>query len=148
QLIAIVHHKPPDAGLYEWVLDEADMLHGPFVPPEVDPAQIAERQPDARMHRGVVGRVLSLHGRQIASDLETARRADVGEVGPQDGRVLIDVRRERSAVHANLEPRVLAYKLQFGSRGRIDDETDDEADSERPHPTLIACTHRAFPLRR
>ena len=64
--------------------DEFLMPDGCFVAPEILAADVAEREPDAGMHRGVVHGINSGHGRMCASDLDAVRRVDVREVGAED----------------------------------------------------------------
>ena len=67
------------------------MADGGFVAPEILTADVAEREPDAGMHGGVIHRVNACNGRMVARDLNTIRRVDVGEVGAKDVGVGKDV---------------------------------------------------------
>ena len=51
------------------------MLDGPFVPPKVGAIQIAKGQPQARVKRGMIGRIATFDRRIVASDLDAAGAA-------------------------------------------------------------------------
>ena len=66
------------------------MADGGFVAPEILAADVAEREPDAGVHSGVIHRINAGDGWMIAGDLNAVRRVDMGEVRAEDIRVAED----------------------------------------------------------
>jgi hypothetical protein len=73
------------------------MDHPVLVSPEVAAVQVAEREPDAGMNRGVIRAVLTLNWWVISGNLLTSGRMHVGEVGPRDRFVAKHIRSDRLA---------------------------------------------------
>ena len=60
------------------------MADGGFVAPEILTADVAECEPDAGVHGGMIHRVNACNGRMVARDLNAVGRVDVGEIGAED----------------------------------------------------------------
>ncbi len=85
------------------LLDELDVRDSALVPPEVGPAEVAEREPQPGVHGVVVGRVDARERRVVARHLRAAGRADVREVRAPDRAILPDVGRERLTADLDVE---------------------------------------------
>ena len=95
--------------------DEPLVLNPALVSPEVDSIDVAERQPEARVHRGVVGRIGPLHRREAARHGNRAGSVELGEVGAEHRLVAKYVGGQRISTELDLEPVPGAHERHFGS---------------------------------
>ncbi|MFO0954652.1 MAG: hypothetical protein U0835_26510 [Isosphaeraceae bacterium] len=130
-LVEISDGEPTSTGIGDRFLDKPVVPDDTLVPPEVGAGEVAERQPEAGVHRGVVDGVLPFHGREAPGDLHTLRGPNVGEVGPPDRRVVPGVGGEGFPVDFDeqmLRSPLKAYRgikrgrdVQTEQQGRRDD---------------------------
>ena len=60
------------------------MADGGFVAPKILTANIAEREPDAGVHSGVIHRINAGDGWMVARDLNSIGRVNMREVGAEN----------------------------------------------------------------
>ena len=97
---------------------EPHETHGRLVPPGVGARQIAEAEPHARMHRGVVIGIDALPRRAGPRDGRAARSRDIAERRPPDDRIGEHVRRHGlAAAGGDHEPIGLALHSEVGREG-------------------------------
>jgi hypothetical protein len=100
--ISLSLNERADSMACGWLFGKGNVLDGRSIAPKIGAVEIAERQPDTRMHRGVVVRI-TLLWRMIASHLQAARSFDVGKVGAEDLIIAKDISCHRLLVHRDHE---------------------------------------------
>ena len=80
------------------------MLHLRLIAPEVGAADVTEGEPNPRVHRVVIGRILPFDRRVIPRGLHAVRRMHGGPVGARDLLVLENICREWLATHGDFQP--------------------------------------------
>lgn len=81
-----------------WRVDKLRVLDLSFIAPEVQPVDVAEREPDAWVERIVVREIMTRNGWVVARYLNTIERADMREVRPQGGFILIAIHCDGHAI--------------------------------------------------
>jgi hypothetical protein len=106
-------------------LDETFVSHESLVAPEVLAADVAEGEPDAGVHRGVVGGVFAFDGRMAAREEAAAGGVDGSPVGAADRVVAEDVRRDGMLAVGDDEPVGPGLGGETGRDSAGQDEDDE-----------------------
>ena len=96
--IFFLHGKGQSSAFDARPTHHAEVFDAAFVAPEVHAIEVAEGEPESRMQRVVVHRILTLHRWKIASDLRAVRRAQKGEIRARNLRVAEDIIAHRSTL--------------------------------------------------
>ena len=85
-------------------------------PPVIGAADVAERHPDARMKRVVIGQILAFDRRMMARHLHAARCPHVRKVRPRDLVVLVAINRDRKPIDSDGDSSVAKRQTQLAAR--------------------------------